>query len=140
MEEMNQLKVFTLEEANKLLPQLTQQIKTLQELRQVILSLEIEIDAIELVTEKDDSGASLALNAKVENYTKTVNRFYAVIDEIHAHGCFLKDLETGLVDFYSLRKGQVIYLCWKLGESKIGFWHEIGKGFSNRQPLNSDSE
>jgi len=47
----------------------------------------------------------------------------------------LKDLDQGLVDFPSYRDGKLIYLCWKRGESRIEFWHDLESGIAGRQPL-----
>ncbi len=135
MGEMNQLKVFTVEEANRLLPRIVSLIEELRQKRQGILQLEVEIDALELVTVKDASGFSPALNRRVEEYNRLVTAFYSLVDSIHETGCFLKDVEMGLVDFYSLQNGRVIYLCWKMGEPRVSFWHEVGRGFSSRQPI-----
>lgn len=135
MDEMNQLKVFTVTEANKLLPQIASLIQEVQKKREQILSLEVEIDALELIHEKDENGFSPVLNKKVENYARQVNQFYKLVEDIHALGCLLKDVDTGLVDFYSMYKGRVVHLCWKLGESEISHWHEVGSGFTSRQPL-----
>ena len=135
----NQLKVFTIEEANQLLPKLNPLLRQLQEKRKRILSLEVEIDTLELVAEKDEDGFSPSLNKKVDEYTKAVSSFYVLIEEVHDMGCFLKDLDTGLVDFYALYHGRKVYLCWKLGESKVDHWHEVGKGFSSRELLDSGS-
>src|SRR5258708_4453520 len=112
MGKAHDLKMFTLDEAARLLPILSQWLGELQKSRDIILALEVEIDALELVAEKD----APVLNAKVEEYTRLVNRFYFLIDEIHGTGCLLKDLDTGLVDFYSLQNNRVVFLCWKLGE------------------------
>ncbi len=131
----NQLKVFTVQEANQLLPRLLEIIRGLQKLREKILSLEVEIDAVELVADKDDSGSSPALSKKVDEYQKAISEFYSLVDEIHGLGCLLKDLDSGLVDFYSVYKGKVVYLCWKMGESKVGYWHEVGKGFTSREKI-----
>ncbi len=49
-------------------------------------------------------------------------------------GCQLKDIDTGLVDFPTLYRDQEVYLCWKLGESGIGFWHAMEDGFRGRKP------
>ena len=135
MGKTHDLKMFTIEEANHLLPQLTQWLQELKAGRDRILALEVEIDAFELVAEKDDSGISPGLNRKVEEYTRLVNRFYSLIDEIHEIGCLLNDLDLGLVDFYSLRNNRMVFLCWKLGETSVGFWHELGSGYAGRQPL-----
>ena len=48
---------------------------------------------------------------------------------------FLKDPRTGLVDFRSVRDGRVVYLCWRLGEDRIRYWHDLDAGFAGRQPL-----
>ena len=127
--------MFTVEEANKLLPKIVPLVAEIQEKRETILGLEVEIDALEIIDEKNHDGFSPAFDSKVEAYNKTVNRFYAAIDEIHEIGCFLKDVDSGLIDFYSLHNGRVVYLCWKMGEAKVAFWHEIGRGFTHRQPL-----
>ncbi len=140
MEEMNQLKVFAVEEANRLIPRLAQLIQELQAKRRAIMSLEVEIDATELVLERNQNGESGVLNTKVEEYNRAVSRFYAMIDEVHESGCFLKDLELGLVDFYTLYQGRVVYLCWKMGEPEISHWHEVGRGFTHRQPIEFDQK
>jgi hypothetical protein len=47
----------------------------------------------------------------------------------------VKDPATGLIDFRSLRGGREVYLCWRLGEGEIAWWHELDAGFQGRQPL-----
>lgn len=133
---MNQLKVFTLKEANELLPRLIPLLQELRVTREVILKLEVEIDTLELLSEKNSNdGVSPQVSKKVEEYTKLVNRFYGLIDEIHETGCILKDVDMGLIDFYALYKGKVVYLCWRTGEPEVGFWHDIGGGYASRAPI-----
>jgi hypothetical protein len=60
------------------------------------------------------------------------------ISEIHETGCVVKDLDEGLVDFPSLRHGEEVYLCWKLGEEHIGYWHGLTEGFAGRKPLEDE--
>jgi hypothetical protein len=62
----------------------------------------------------------------------------AAMERIEEIGCQVKDLETGLIDFPTLYRDQEVYLCWKLGESSISFWHHIEDGFRGRQPINSE--
>jgi len=50
-------------------------------------------------------------------------------------GCVIKDFEMGLIDFYSMFDGRDIFLCWKLGEKKIKFWHDIDAGYMGRKPI-----
>ena len=132
---MNELKVFKVEEANATLPKIVGLIEKLQKLRSELLSLEVEIDAVELVSEKDDSGASAPVSQRIEKYNKAVARFYETVDEVHSVGCFLKDVDLGLIDFYGLHEGRVVYFCWKLGEPAVTHWHEVGQGYMTRQPI-----
>lgn len=141
MDEMNQLKVFTAEEANRLLPKLTEAIKELQVNQDEVQAKEVEIDSLELLyPTAEGEKPTLAVAREIEKYNGLVNRFYSLLDEIHGMGCFLKDIEAGLVDFYSLYQGKVVYLCWKLGEPEVGFWHEVGSGYAYRQPLIQEDE
>lgn len=57
------------------------------------------------------------------------------LKEIEAIGAQVKDIPSGLVDFPSRLFGKDVLLCWRLGEDKVGFWHDLESGFSGRQPL-----
>jgi len=57
------------------------------------------------------------------------------IAEFDRRGIILRDLDSGLIDFPSLRDGEEIYLCWIDGESDIGFWHDLDSGYAGRRPL-----
>ncbi len=133
MGKSHDLKMFTLEEANRLLPQLEKWIEALQAGRAAILALEAEIDALELVSEKNASGFSPAVNRKMEEHTRLMEQFSTLVGNFDKAGCLLKDLDTGLVDFYSLQNNHVVFLCWKQGEPGIAYWHEIGGGYASRQ-------
>jgi hypothetical protein len=54
------------------------------------------------------------------------------LDELEVQ---LKDARTGLVDFLAYRDGEIVELCWRLGEQQVGHWHRIGEGFPGRKPL-----
>jgi hypothetical protein len=57
------------------------------------------------------------------------------VTALRNRGIEIKDLATGLVDFYAVRKGELVYLCWKEGESGIHWWHPVTGGFGTRQKL-----
>jgi hypothetical protein len=59
------------------------------------------------------------------------------VSEIESNGCVVKDLEMGLVDFPSVVNDEQVFLCWKLGEPGIRFWHRTNEGFAGRKPLGS---
>jgi hypothetical protein len=60
------------------------------------------------------------------------------IDHVRDLGGDVKDVETGLIDFPSLRRGEEILLCWRLGEKKLGYWHTADSGFAGRRPVDED--
>ena len=60
------------------------------------------------------------------------------IQRVQEIGCVVKDLDVGLVDFPTLFRGEDVYLCWKLGERAIGFWHGVDEGFRGRKAIDQD--
>src|SRR6267378_4039825 len=60
------------------------------------------------------------------------------LDRIQATGCVVKDLDTGLLDFPAILKNEEVYLCWRLGEDRIRFYHRQDEGFSGRKPIDPD--
>jgi len=60
------------------------------------------------------------------------------IEKIQDYGCLVKDLDIGLIDFPTLFHGQEVYLCWKLGESGIRFWHGVQEGFRGRKAIDEE--
>lgn len=74
---------------------------------------------------KDLESRSEALQLEVE----------AELEGWRKRGIEVKDLSSGLVDFYALRKGEIIFLCWKSGEDGIRFWHPLEGGYRMRRPL-----
>jgi hypothetical protein len=59
----------------------------------------------------------------------------AAVERIQAAGCIIKDLDVGLVDFPARMNDEEIYLCWRLGEDRIRFWHRPDEGFAGRKPI-----
>ena len=60
------------------------------------------------------------------------------VEAIQETGCQLKDVEIGLIDFPTLYRGTEVYLCWKLGEEGIGYWHRVEDGYQGRRPIDSE--
>jgi hypothetical protein len=75
------------------------------------------------------------LGQLIDETVDTLNRLY---DELAAVGCELKDWATGLVDFPSERDGRPICLCWRLGEPRVAWWHELQAGYAGRLPIIPD--
>ena len=64
-----------------------------------------------------------------------VRRMQTTVGHIDSLGVTLRDISTGLIDFPALATGRPIWLCWRLGEDDIAWWHEANTGFDSRQPL-----
>jgi hypothetical protein len=59
-------------------------------------------------------------------------------EAVQDRGCLIKDLDVGLLDFPTLFRGEEVYLCWKLGERGISFWHSVDEGFQGRKAIDAD--
>lgn len=124
-------KYFTLEEAEALIPKVRGATKRLLKLKKAIAlinSLEIDFEDYNY----QHNLLSLGLNKK---YHRLSYQFYKELEELEKTGCIVKDLDEGLVDFYSRHKCRDIFLCWRLGEQSIKYWHELECGFSGRKPI-----
>jgi len=60
------------------------------------------------------------------------------IERVQEFGCVVKDLDIGLIDFPTLFRGVEVYLCWKLDEPAIAFWHGVDEGFRGRKAIDRD--
>ena len=68
----------------------------------------------------------------------SAHRFKETVERIQEFGCLVKDLDSGLIDFPTLLNGVEVYLCWKLGESGIHFWHGVEEGFRGPKSIDRD--
>ncbi len=64
-----------------------------------------------------------------------VDQMGASVARLDAWGITLRDIETGLIDFPALVDGRQVWLCWRLGEDDVEWWHELDTGFAGRRPL-----
>jgi hypothetical protein len=134
-------KHFKREEAEELLPMIEQGLQEARRHKQKADDLRAEIVAaasrIMLLGGSFPSYTELA--GKKAEHDQAAQELMKVVEAIQETGCVVKDLEVGLVDFPTLLRGQEVYLCWKLGEEHIGYWHGLEEGFAGRKPLD-DSE
>jgi len=137
--EKPKIKMLTLEEANALLPHVRLSLRSLREQRGVVLRIQAQIE-IEEMTGSDAEGqlspaAQAAITKLMETFHFQTKLFEEKLEDLYQMGAHLKDLDSGLVDFYSRRGQEIIFLCWKEGEAEIRNWHNLQSGFSNRKPL-----
>ena len=126
---MQNKRYFTLEEANLCIPKLVEEISTLRALKVELEGLHAEITPLlEVVSSNGGSKHTSALLNATSN-------FRGILNQIANRGCHLKGLDPALVDFPHLRDDKEVYLCWRVGEAEIRYWHEIEDGFDGRQRL-----
>ena len=120
---------FTLEEANSALETIRPMMEEIQKIRQTILATQPETwSAIE-------RSAGNGGNPAMSKLVKSFDRLDDLLHHIQRTGVQVKDINTGLLDFPALHDGHEVYLCWQIGERRIGYWHEIDAGFAGRQPI-----
>ncbi len=133
-------KRFTLWEAERLLPQI-------REWMQQAVSLKSEYDeaerAMRSLSERIMVMGGIVVDAKraVEDKARresSAQNLRSILENIQESGCVVKDLDTGLVDFPTLLRGDEVYLCWKLDEPAIRFWHGVQEGFAGRKAIDQD--
>jgi len=130
-------KYFDRREAEELLPALEPFLEEARKQKRALDSISAEISnaALRIMMLGGSLPPFAELNHKKSQREKIAEQLSQTVDEIQQTGCLVKDLDTGLVDFPSLRGGEKVYLCWKLGEERIGYWHGIEEGFAGRKPL-----
>ncbi|MBI2913377.1 MAG: DUF2203 domain-containing protein [Chloroflexi bacterium] len=126
---------FSLDEAERLLPRLSGLLLRLQELKREHDQLQEQAREIEGKMASDGHLLEAGLNQARQAMVRAAAEVSALIEEVQALGCELKDIDQGLVDFRTVVDGREVYLCWKLGEPAIAWWHELQTGFAGRQPL-----
>ncbi len=128
------IRYFTLEEANGTLsyvrPIVTDIVNTYDQWREGVRRH--EMIAANSHSDQGETDEQVALREEVDRIARQIN---AYVEELSSVGCVLKGFDDGLVDFYSRLNDRDVYLCWKLGETEIGHWHEIDAGFVGRQKL-----
>lgn len=133
---MAELKIFTLDEAERALPLVR---RILADLRQEYDAWREALAAYELLAgaSRAEAGETGELLASREAVSAAAARISGFLRELESIGCLFKGFEDGLVDFYALRDDRLVFLCWRLGEEHITHWHEVDAGFAGRQPIDS---
>lgn len=126
---------YTRAEAEAMLPRLEGMLRELQLLRDELANQEEQYTALRtrvLNNGHNTQGTAQRIKMAIATMTAQITQRIHTIDEL---GVILKDLEAGLVDFPAHRNGREVYLCWRLGEDHIRWWHEVDSGFAGRQLL-----
>jgi len=113
-------KYFNLEEAQKLVPSISRLMKDILRLKRTLdelNTLEIEYD--------DQTQEEINFIEMNKEFHRLSYQFYRKLGLIEKHGCIVKDVDIGLIDFFSLFEGREVLLCWRYGEDSINYFHEV---------------
>ena len=122
-------RVFTLQQANSTLPLVARIVDDIVGLYRKITAVQQELASDSINPADRESIERVAQQQE--------QRFEQFVDELSDIGCELKDANTGLVDFIGRHEGREICLCWRQGEARIEFWHDLHTGLAGRKPIDT---
>jgi hypothetical protein len=136
---------YDLDRANARLPELRETLLMLRGLRSEVIVLRDRIVALN-TPQPDAGGAASTLagsGAAAAEETRLlrlrmqglIDQMQAAVAQIDGWGIQLREIESGLVDFPALVSGRPVWLCWRLGEDRVDWWHEVTEGFDSRRRL-----
>ena len=133
-------KILTLAQANAALAKVLRLVERLQQLQHAMRDSEQQREALTNTLAGGNGHSQTALqdqlHAGTARHDQLVAEAETTFNALSACGAMLKDLESGLVDFYGERAGTPILLCWRLGEeARVQYWHTLEGGFAGRQPV-----
>jgi hypothetical protein len=125
------MKLFTIEEANSLLPSVRPIVKSIQRSHRRVISF--RTTAKHAAEGAESGGGGMVQGPK---YARLLVDLSLGAGHLESLGVQLKDYSQGLIDFPSMRDGRVVLLCWKADEGdELEWWHDLEAGFGGRQPL-----
>ena len=130
-------RTFTLDEAQSLLPVLESLLKQAIQGKKTVEEVDAEMQetAHRIFLNGGTLVRVIPLARRKAEREKAIQRLKDVLAEIDSIGVQVKDLDIGLLDFPCKVEGEIILLCWKLGEEKITHWHSTTEGFAGRKPI-----
>ena len=126
---------FTLNEANKILPEVIEKFKIALEKKNQISKLEQQLQIVLSTTNKFDEYVPLK-----QQLNSAITQYYQAVDTLEQTGVMVKSIDQGLLDFPSKRFEEDVWLCWKYPEKEIKFWHDKDEGFMGRKPIEVSDE
>jgi len=132
-----QPRTYELAEANAVLPQVRRLVAQIVELSGALPDLEDQQRIAQYRRSRPDATDAdrAERDRSGENLRQAELDLAGALTALEGLGIQLKDMRVGLVDFLSYRDGELVELCWKLGEDRVAFWHRIGEGFAGRRPV-----
>lgn len=132
-----QFRIFTLDEATRALPEVTAIIEKVQRHRQALVALLVALEDLHARQARGGNDVAVLQQLRLRRGEVDALRkeMAALNRRVSDLGVVVRDYDEGLADFPAIIKGEPGYLCWRTGETHIGFWHGPEDGFAGRRPL-----
>lgn len=123
---MSDQRLFTAEEANELLPTVAALVEQLRDAQREMEDRHDQVTSIVAGNGGGEPGTA---------FLEATQTAATAIAQLEGLGTVVRDPSTGLIDFPSMRDGEVVFLCWRIGEDRVAWWHPVDTGIAGRQPL-----
>ncbi len=123
------LTFFTPSEANSILPEVSSILHQLLERKNNAVAARMELDRL---SAEGNAEQAEQIRARIQALIAEIERGVTSLEEM---GCIVRHIDEGIVDFPAMRFGRQVYLCWRLGEPTVSFWHDMSTGFAGRQRI-----
>jgi hypothetical protein len=127
------MRYYDLDAANARIEELRPVLEALRDDRDDVAESQRQLSRFRATNGSSDHAAEL--ERREEHVREVVQRMTQSVAQIEAWGVTLRDISSGLIDFPALANGRPIWLCWRLGEGDIDWWHELESGIAGRRPL-----
>jgi hypothetical protein len=129
--------LFAVEEANRLLAEVRPRLERLRRRRLAFDRMETRHAVLRMAAQgaAEANPDAVELRSFLEKRARLARVIGGGIAELDQMGVLVRDLDTGLCDFYSLRGDRLVFLCWRADEPEVSHWHGLEEGFSGRRPL-----
>jgi hypothetical protein len=128
------VRYYDLDGANRALSELRDLLEQLRRDRDAVARTQLELRQLS-DGDADDVGRIAARDQREAAVRDLVHRMHQSVNRLSALDVTLRDIDTGLIDFPALAGGRPIWLCWRLGEGDIDWWHGTDEGFAGRKPI-----
>ncbi|MCI0650736.1 MAG: DUF2203 domain-containing protein [Planctomycetes bacterium] len=129
-------RILSLEEANRMLPLLERIVRDIMKTWEQIIQKRTELEYLEkspeaaAATNREDQVQELKADLN-----RLIDRINGYIREVEELGCFVEEFKRGVINFPSLYIGRKVFLCWKPGDARVSYWHELDESYNERSPI-----
>lgn len=132
-------RIFTAREASALIPQIEQILSELDQVRERLRKIKAKSDVLEMIWGEEIQSETNPDHREYTHYLAEMEQakkdFEGTLRKLAELEVVLKSVEQGLVDFYGVIDGRLVFLCWKRGERAVEYFHHLEDGFQGRQPI-----